>query len=225
LAQEDRHSRAIEEPLPQDPQTIASLEARNALKQFDEVIEAVEYFIQPGYSFKLRPSLILKLHRTVLQGLNHYAGVWRPGKVEIGGSKHTPPDAFQVPELIEELCDYVNEHWSKSALHLAAYVLWRMNWIHPFVDGNGRTARAVAYLVLCIRLGYRLPGTKTIPDHIADNKRPYYEALEQVDLSCKDGQLKLDPMEKLLSDLLAAQLLSVFDAASHEATPNSDLRC
>jgi Fic family protein len=219
--EEERHSRALEEPLSHDPQAIASLEARNALKQFDEVIEAVEHFTQPDYPFKLRPSLILKLHRTVLQGLSRYAGVWRPGRVEIGGSKHTPPEAFLVPELIEELCDYVNEHWSKSALHLAAYVLWRMNWIHPFVDGNGRTARAIAYLVLCIRLGYRLPGTKTIPDHIADNKKPYYQALEQVDNSYKNGQLKLDPMEKLLGDLLAKQLVAVYDAASGEAAPES----
>ena len=89
------------------------------------------------------------------------------------------------------------------------------------MDGNGRTARAIAYLVLCIRLGYRLPGTKTIPDHIADNKKPYYQALEQVDNSYKNGQLKLDPMEKLLGDLLAKQLVAVYDAASGEAAPES----
>ncbi|HET9282483.1 MAG TPA: Fic family protein [Candidatus Angelobacter sp.] len=52
----------------------------------------------------------------------------------------------------------------KSAIHLAAYVIWRLNWIHPFADGNGRTSRALSYLVLCTRLGERLPGTVTIPD-------------------------------------------------------------
>lgn len=44
------------------------------------------------------------------------------------------------------------ENWSKPADHLGAYVLWKLNWIHPFADGNGRTARAVAYVVMSIKL-------------------------------------------------------------------------
>src|ERR1700691_2453032 len=52
----------------------------------------------------------------------------------------------------------VNEHWEESnAIHLAAYILWKLNWIHPFADGNGRTARAVSYAVLCIKLDGLLP--------------------------------------------------------------------
>ena len=83
-----------------------------------------------------------------------------------GESKHQPPDAFQVPEQIEELCDYVNQNWHRSALHLASYVMWKLNWIHPFTDGNGRTSRAASYLILCVRMGYLLPGRLTIPEQI-----------------------------------------------------------
>lgn len=69
--------------------------------------------------------------------------------MEIKGSQHVPPDAWQVPQLVEELCDYVNDNWdAATALHLAAYVMWRLNWVHPLADGNGRTARAISYLVL-----------------------------------------------------------------------------
>ena len=47
-----------------------------------------------------------------------------------------------VAELVEDMCDYVNENWeAKSAIHLAAYIMWRLNWIHPFADGNGRLSR------------------------------------------------------------------------------------
>jgi len=54
------------------------------------------------------------------------------------------------------MCDHINENWAKlSPLHLAAYTLWRMNWIHPFVDGNGRTSRAVSYLRALRSLGLR----------------------------------------------------------------------
>jgi Fic family protein len=83
-----------------------------------------------------------------------------------------------------------------------------MNWIHPFTDGNGRTARAVAYLVLCVRLGYRLPGTRTIPELIAADKDPYYSALEAADA----GDLTV--LEKLLASLLARQLYDVHRIAT-----------
>src|SRR5437763_12836601 len=164
----DRHSRADEPEIVVDPAERAKLEARNALEQFDAVISLVEQFTEPEHPpFRLRSSIILQLQRIALKGLSAYAGVFRPAGVDIGGSKHKPVEAYLVPSRLEELCDYITDNWAKPPIHLTAYVLWRLNWIHPFTDGNGRTARAVAYLVLCVRLGYRLPGTKTIPELIA----------------------------------------------------------
>jgi Fic family protein len=123
---------------------------------------------------------------------------------------HQPPPAFEVPERVEELCDYVNDKWAeKSPIHLAAYVMWRLNWIHPFTDGNGRTSRAVSYLVLCLRLGYRLPGRRSIPDQIAEDKTPYYQALEAADVAWNEGRIDLTAMKNLLKAMLATQLLAV----------------
>jgi Fic family protein len=211
---EDRHSRALEVELITEPIEKARQEARNGLRQFDEVIEQIEYWLHPERPFRLRPSSILNLHRRALEGISSFAGVWRPAAIEIGGSRHTPPPAHLVPELIESMCDYVNENWKSSPVHLSAYSLWRMNWIHPFVDGNGRTARAVSYLILCVRLGYRLPGTRTIPEQISRNKSPYYKALEAADVREKEGSMDLSEMESLLESLLAAQLVSVLKDAS-----------
>jgi Fic family protein len=209
----ERHSKPLEVELITDPDEKARQEARNGLRQFDEVIELTEYWLQPDHPFRLRPSAILGLHRTALEGLSAFAGVWRPAGIEIEGSKHRPPGAHLVPQLIEEMCDYVNDNWSKSPIHLSAYVMWRMNWIHPFVDGNGRTARALSYLVLCVRLASRLPGTKTIPEQIAANKDPYYEALEAADGAQVVGNTDVAQMEGLISALLANQLVSVLQAA------------
>jgi len=50
------------------------------------------------------------------------------------------PDHSEVRDLVESMCDYVNQNWSKTPIHLASYVMWRMNWIHPFYGGNGRAA-------------------------------------------------------------------------------------
>lgn len=170
MADEERHSKALEVELISDPEEKARQEAKNGLRQFDEVIQAIEHWTQSGRKFRLRPSAILSLHRRALEGISAFAGIYRPAGIAIKGSTHNPPGAHLVPELVEELCDYVNESWSKSPIHLASYALWRMNWIHPFVDGNGRTARAVSYMVLCIRLGYRLPGVQTIPEQISRDK-------------------------------------------------------
>jgi Fic family protein len=79
------------------------------------------------------------------------------------------------------MCEYVHENWNKTPVHLASYLMWRMNWIHPFYGGNGRTARAVSYLILCARLGFVLPGTTTIPELIVNNRAPYYSALRKAD--------------------------------------------
>jgi Fic family protein len=214
MPDDERHSKALEIELISDPDERARQEARNGLRQFDEVIEQINYWLQPERPFKLRISAILSLHRRALEGISSFAGVFRPGGIEIKGSKHQPPGAHLVPERLEEFCDYVNDNWARSsALHLAAHVLWRMNWIHPFVDGNGRTSRVVSYLVLCVRLGYVLPGTITIPEQISKNKIPYYQALEAADIANAAGKLDLTEMEKLLESLLASQLVSVIDAA------------
>lgn len=220
---EERHSVALEADLITDEDEKAHAEARNSLRQFDVVVEQVNYWLDPNTrppdrKFKLRVSTVLGLHREALNEISGYAGNFRPSAVEIHGSKHEPVDAYLVPILVEDLCDYVTDHWDdKSAIHLSAYVMWRINWIHPFVDGNGRTARALSYLVLCINLGYPLPGTNTIPEQISKNKTPYYEGLEAADQGFKDKELpELSVLEKMLSDMLAAQLLSVHQKASSE---------
>jgi Fic family protein len=212
---QDRHSKALEAELIADPIARAQAEARNGLRQFDAVVELIEYFLSPDRKVKLRPSHLLHLHRIALEGISSYAGVWRPAGIEIGGSKHQPIGAHLVPGEIEEMCDYINENWqSSSPVHLAAYALWKLNWIHPFTDGNGRTARALSYLLLCARLGYRLPGSVTIPEQISQDKNPYYRALEAADERWADKKIDLSALEQLLADLLGNQLASIHDQAT-----------
>lgn len=169
-----------------------------------------ESYLQQNRPFSFRPSQLQSLHRVALMGLSAYAGNWRPSGIEIQGSGHTPPEPFLIPELIEEMCDYVNTKWSeKSPLHLASYVMWKLNWIHPFTDGNGRTSRAASYLILCMKLGYVLPGKLTIPEQISVDKTPYYDALEAADTAWREGKIDLTAMKDLLGSMLAAQLVAV----------------
>ena len=114
----------------------------------------------------------------------------------------------------------VNQHWdAKSPLHLSAYVLWRLNWVHPYADGNGRMARAASYVVLSIKLNSILPGTKTIPDQISEDKSPYYKALEAADISWKqNAAVDVSGLEAMLGRMLAVQLLQATREAEQAAT-------
>ena len=98
---EARESRAAEPELITDPQLKAEAEAANGLRRYravKSVQEALER--QP---FKLRVSRILAFQREALQGISGFAGLTRPAGVEIRGSKHEPPGAHLVQELLEEL--------------------------------------------------------------------------------------------------------------------------
>lgn len=214
MADETRHSKALEAQIITDPDELARKESFNVIAQYRAVADMVESYLEPERPFKLRPSHLLHLHRSALDGISSYAGNFRPAGIEIGKSKHEPPPAHRVPELIEELCDYVNEKWTeKSPLHLAAYVMWRLNWIHPFTDGNGRTSRAASYLVLCIRLKALMPGRLTIPEQIEQNRTPYYKALEAADEASAEGLIDLTSMKQLLGSMLAKQLYAIHEEA------------
>jgi Fic family protein len=188
----------------------AALEARNGLLLFAAIEEKV---LQSKAGFSLTPQLLCELHRLVIQDIYTCAGSFRKVDVEITNTEHLPPHWEEIPGHIEVMCTYVNENFGKSALHLAAYLMWRHNWIHPFTGGNGRTSRGLSYLVLNVRLGFVLPGRNTIAQQIVNNRKPYYEALKAADHAAREGRVDVSWMEDILSDMLGAQLLSVHDQA------------
>jgi Fic family protein len=215
VSDKERYSEAASASLITDPIEEAQRESENAIAQFDRVLDLIDDVVRGDRPFRLRTSVVLELHRLGMEGLSLYAGNYRPAAVTIVESKHVTPPAHLVPGLIEEMCDYVMDRFgSESALHLSAYVMWRLNWIHPFTDGNGRTSRALSYFVLCAKLGYRLPGQETIPEQIAADKKPYYDALEAADDAAKNGQIDLSELEALLNRQLATQLVSAYKDAS-----------
>ncbi|WP_273726714.1 Fic family protein [Brucella gallinifaecis] len=210
---EERHSVALEAEIINDPLKKAEAEARNGLKQYDYGMQVVQQALDRGV-FKLRVSVVLALQREALSGISAYAGNFRPAGVEILGSKHKPVEAHLVAECVEEMCDYVNDHWNDAtAIHLASYIMWRLNWIHPFSDGNGRTSRILSYVVLCIKTGSVLPGTPAIPEQIVENRNPYFAALDAADAAFSAGNIDLSVMEELLSGMLAVQLKNAYERA------------
>lgn len=120
-------------------------------------IKAMSFSIQgvsPGDPITV--DQLLDFHRTLLAGtrLTGHGGVIRNEQNWIGGSDHNPcsavfvpPPPECVPDLLEDLCRFSNED-SLPAVAQAAMAHAQFETIHPFVDGNGRTGRALIHFVL-----------------------------------------------------------------------------
>ena len=134
----DRKSEAASAFLIPDAEERARREAENGLRQFDSVVGLVARYMAENWRFALRLSTILDLHRDALIGVHPLAGNFRPSTVEIHGSKHRPSRCKQVPQLMEELCDYVNDNWETAPpLHLAAFTMGDLIGFIPSQMGIG----------------------------------------------------------------------------------------
>lgn len=118
---------------------------------------------------------ILQIHALILQGIDREnTGWYRSVPVMISGSKHTPPSPYVVPEKMQEMMDFYNENMeTMHPVELASEMHERLVYIHPFADGNGRTARLLMNLIL-LQNGYPI----AILKGDTENRLKYYEALE-----------------------------------------------
>jgi Fic family protein len=138
----------------------------------DKAIDYLYSIINDDYN--LRSIDILSLHGLVLRSIeDDFAGRIRNGGVRITGANFTPPNANKVPDLLDELIDFVNKNpLNLNDIELATVFHHKLVWIHPFFDGNGRTVRLAMNLLL-MRCGFP-------PAIILKNDRKkYYDALNQ----------------------------------------------
>ena len=129
---------------------------------------------------------ILKIHNVILKGLDdENAGHYRNVPVRISGASVVLPNPAKVPDLMTEMQTWLNESAKMHAVEFAAEAHYRLVTIHPFVDGNGRTARLLMNLILMM-LGYP-PAIIRKRDRLA-----YIGALEKAQLGgSKDDYFKL----------------------------------
>jgi Fic family protein len=133
-------------------------------------------------------SVLLTLHALVLRGIDKdYAGRFREFAVIISGSRHTPPQPWLVNGLMDEYFQFYQEN--KQTLHpviLAAEMHERLVTIHPFADGNGRTARLIMNLIL-LKYGYSI----VIIQGNTESRLSYYNALERCNLENDKNEFHL----------------------------------
>lgn len=122
------------------------LEATNHSKAIDFVESLVN-------KQKIEEIDILNIHAIILDRIDpENAGYYRRSAVRISGTTYTPPNPVNVPDLMKEVYRLLNVR-SAEAIETAAQVHQMFVDVHPFIDGNGRTARLLLNLYL-MRNGY-----------------------------------------------------------------------
>jgi Fic family protein len=185
-----------------------TLEQVKALSEHKEIIavakdkqEVINYLealgALPKYAAKpeIDVKLFLEIHKTItkdaLKDAKH-CGVFRDRQVFVGKRvfdgtqlkevvEYMPPDTKDVPTLTKEFLKWLNSEETKhiNPVVLAGTTHYEIARIHPFIDGNGRSARLMAALVL-YRSNFDHRRFFALDDYYDENRPSYYEALKTV---------------------------------------------
>ena len=190
------------------------LEATNTAAALDFVKEQIKR--KPS---DLRERDILKIHEIILDKIDsENAGIYRRVPVRISGSAVVLPNPRKVQALMDEFFSWIKNETKMHAVELASEAHYRFVTIHPFIDGNGRTARLLMNMILMMR-GYppaiirkndRLAYIKSLekPQLVngeRDSKNDYFKLIAaavdrslNIYLKAIDGEVEKPESEKLL---------------------------
>jgi Fic family protein len=157
------------------------------VNNYNTIQYIVEHKEQP-----LTEELLLTIHRLMTENTldnPEDAGRFRTNdKVVVadmveGDIIYIPPSFQEIPEFVESLCDFFNNDNPRTFIHpiiRGIIVHFMLAFMHPFVDGNGRTARALFYWYM-LKEGYKLTEYMSISRVIAKSKANYEKAFRYVE--------------------------------------------
>lgn len=144
---------------------------------------------------KITEKVILKIHSLLTKNVLENpadSGVYRNRQVVIGNRitgaiTFRPPDTNAVPRLMKAFVLWLNSKgaWGTNPVLAAGISHYEFVRIHPFIDGNGRTARAIASLILYVR-GFDTKRFFALDDYYDSDRLSYYRALQSVDSKTLD---------------------------------------
>ena len=187
------------------------LEATNHALALDFIKEQIKR--KPS---DLKEKDILRIHEIILDRIDREnAGIYRRVPVRISGSVVVLPNPKKVQTLMDDFFKWLKNETKMHAVELASEVHYRFVTIHPFVDGNGRTARLLMNMILMMK-GFP-------PAIIRKNDRlAYIKSLEKPQLVNGEGDSKNDYF-KLISSAVDRSLNIYLKAIDGEsAEPESE---
>jgi Fic family protein len=192
---------------------------RDALEvqRYFQGLERIEYWIDQKAA--ITEDLIRKLHAIIYSGRRSKPTSYRDGQNVVrdstGGIVYLPPEARDVPLLMSELVNWIDSHQKETPVPVIAGIAhYQFVTIHPFYDGNGRTARALATWIL-YRGGYDLGRFYALEEFYSKDLTGYYDALAtHSHHNYYEGRADA-PVTSWLEYLLAG-MVSVFENVARE---------
>lgn len=200
------------------------IEAVNHAKAFCKILEIIEN------NFGIDEKAVLDIHKTILIGIDDTnAGFYRNCRVRISGSNTILPNPLKVPELMENFYKWLKKDLDNEPI-VAIMAHLKFVSIHPFADGNGRTARLLMNAIL-LKYGYA-----PIIVRPTDRKK-YLSAIENYqNKNNEDAYLKfmlriLNRSMKIAINMFEIKavnnqgdLLTISKYAKHKGVPTSTIR-
>lgn len=176
--------------LAQGRKVTATRKEKQEVVNYLNVLTNIEKYHENG---KITEKLLLKLHKDVtheaLENSQH-EGTYRKVQVYVGNKitgevVFMPPKVEDVQALVQNLLEWINQEKELNPVLLAGLAHYEFVRIHPFVDGNGRTARALATLILYTR-DFDIKRFFALDDYYDSDRNAYYAALKTVDKNIVD---------------------------------------
>jgi Fic family protein len=187
-----------------DPEDIK--EVLNYRKAF----ELVSNYLNSGEP--ITEGLIREIHKKLVidvRGNSSSPGEYRKIQNYVVNSKtkktvYTPPPAYEVTRMISELVRWVNQEEKINPILVSGIAQFQLVHIHPFLDGNGRTARLLSTLCL-YRKGYDFKQLFTISEYYDKNRSEYYKAIQSV----RENDMDMTGWLRYFSNGLAEQMQEI----------------
>ena len=172
----------------------AQRKAKQEVLNYLNVLENLDKYSENG---KISEKVILQLHRDITHYTLDYTyqeGEYRTIPVHVINKKgeivFTPPHVNSIRKEMQNFVEWIN-HSKLNSVTAAGIIHYEFVRIHPFVDGNGRTGRALAALFLYLRK-FDVDRFFTLDEYYDNDRQSYYDALNSVDTKTQDLTKWLD---------------------------------
>jgi len=182
------------------------------LLNYRQAFELVAHYIGDGEP--INEGLIREIHKRLVQdvrGNSATPGAYRKIQNYVVNSKtkeviYTPPPAYEISQMMQTLINWINHEDVIHPVLVSGIAQFQLVHIHPFLDGNGRSARLLSTLCL-YRSGYDFKKLFTISEYYDRNRADYYQAIQSV----RNNDMDMTQWLEYFSVGLATQLYEIKD--------------
>ncbi len=180
------------------------------LLNYRNAFELVSSYMDNGAP--ITEALIREIHKRLVQGVRGDSatpGLYRKIQNYVANSKtkeviYTPPPVYEISHMMQALVDWLNKEETIHPVLVSGIAQFHLVHIHPFLDGNGRTARLLS--ILCLyRKGYDFKKLFTISEYYDRNRIDYYKAMQSV----RENNMDMTRWLEYFSEGLAVQLREI----------------